>query len=310
MGVTLPPQARAHIDAFAAEVAGEDPVTCVGGRTQWEVGGAVPAGTREVSAPRGVIVHEPADMTVVCGAGTPVAELEAVLTAHGQMVPLDPDQPATATVGGVLAVGRSGPRRLRYGHIRDLLLQAAVVSADGSVVRAGGPTVKNVSGYDLHRVQVGALGTLGFLAEVRLRCLPIPTAARWFTTGADPFTLCRSLYRPSSVLWDGSTTWVLLEGHPDDVDAQAVGHDLVEADGPPPLGDRARTSHRPSQLAVAVEAFGAGRFVAEIGVGVVHHRDLPATPVPVPAPDAVDLHMKLKQAFDPSGRLNPGRQPW
>ena len=308
MGVTLRP--RAAVDAFAAEVSGDDAVTCVGGRTQWQVGGAVLAGTREVSAPSGVVAHEPADMTVVCGAGTPVAELESELAAHGQMVPLDPDDPAAATVGGVLAVGRSGPRRLRYGHIRDLLLQATIVGADGTVTSAGGPTVKNVSGYDLHRVQVGALGTLGFLAEVRLRCLPVPAVARWFTTGADPFALSRSLYRPSSVLWDGGLTWVLLEGHPDDVDAQAVGHDLVETTSPPPLPDGARTSHRPSALEGAAEAFGSRRFLAEVGVGVIHHHDVPRTPVPVRAPDALDLHLKLKQAFDPSGRLNPGRQPW
>jgi FAD/FMN-containing dehydrogenase len=302
------PAPAVDLDAFAQQVAGEDPVACVGGRTRWDVGGRLAPGCREVAAPAGITAYEPADMTVVCGAGTTVAELAEVLAARGQMVPLDPPNPRQSTVGGVLAVGRSGHRRLRYGHLRDLLLAARMVMADGTTVAAGGPTVKNVSGYDLHKLQVGALGTLGFLGEVRLRCLPLPAAAEWFTTGADPFELWRLLYRPSSLLWDGATTWVLLEGHADDVQDQAAGNGLAAAECPPLLPSAGRASYRPSDLASRCALLEPGSFVAEIGVGVVHLAQPVAEARAEPA--GLDLHERLKQAFDRCGRLNPGRRPW
>src|SRR3954471_1572440 len=115
------------LKAFAASVGDDGPVTVVGGRTQWDVGGAVDTSAREVHAPAGIVEFEPAEMTVRCGAGTPVAELDAALGEHGQCVALAGEH--EATVGGVLAVGRSGLRRLREGPMRDVLLEARYVSA-------------------------------------------------------------------------------------------------------------------------------------------------------------------------------------
>ena len=89
-------------------------------------------------------------------------------------------------------------------------------------MKAGGPTVKNVSGFDLRRLLVGSLGTLGLIGEVVLRTRPLPAASRWVSGPTDPFALAALLYRPTSILWDGTHTWVLLEGDPDDVDAQAA----------------------------------------------------------------------------------------
>src|SRR3954468_4244102 len=125
------------VDVFAKEVGDSGPVTCVGGRTQWNVGGAVSADAREVHAPSGVVTFDPAEMTVRVRAGTTVAELDAALAAGGQMVPLDSVDRERATVGGVLAVGHSGLRRLRYGPVRDTLLEARFVNADGKLVKAG-----------------------------------------------------------------------------------------------------------------------------------------------------------------------------
>ena len=119
------------LSAFAAEVGATDPVTCVGARGLWEVGGRPAPGTREVSAPAGVEWIAPEEMTVSCGAGTPVAELEDALAAVGQQVVL----PTWGTVGGVLAVGRSDHRRLGYGPVRDTLLQAGVVTSGGKVAK-------------------------------------------------------------------------------------------------------------------------------------------------------------------------------
>src|SRR4051812_22424338 len=189
-----------ELDVFAKEVGDTDPVVCVGGRTQWEVGGLPDTGAREVSAPSGIVAYEPAEMTVRVRAGTTVAELDAALAESGQMVPLDPRLPERATIGGVLAVGHSGIRRLRYGPVRDTLLEARFISADGKLVKAGGPVVKNVSGYDLCRLLVGSLGTLGFIAEVVLRAQPRPNEQRWYRGPADAFETRKRLFRPSSIL--------------------------------------------------------------------------------------------------------------
>ncbi len=297
------------LSSFCAEIGGPDagPVTCVGAGTFGALGGEVDPGTRVVRAPAGIAWIAPEEMTVCCGAGTPVEEVQAALAERGQLVAL----PAWGTVGGVLAVGRSGIERLGRGPVRDTLLQARVVTAEGREVRAGGPTVKNVSGYDLCRLLVGSLGTLAFIGEVILRTRPAPPVQRWFHAagGTDPFALCGRLFRPLAVLWDGRQVWVGLEGHPGDVAAQAAEHlrGFAEVEGPPLLPTGGRWSVRPSELRGLADRFPAGTFVAEVGVGIVHH----TVPAPVRPVDPVvaDLHVRLKAAFDPTGRLNPGRSP-
>ena len=159
--------------------------------------------------------------------------------------------------------------------MRDTLLQARYVSASGDLVKAGGPTVKNVSGFDLCRLLVGSYGTLGFLGEVILRTRPRARHEQWFSTTADPVDTLHRLYRPTSVLWDGTTTWVLLEGHPDDMATAATAAGLVEASGPPALPTGGRWSIPPAELRSL-----RGTFVAEVGVGIVHHSD-PAPAVTV-----------------------------
>ncbi len=135
-----------------------------------------------------------------------------------------------------------------------------------------------------------------------LRTRPLPVGERWFTSDRDPWELLGRLYRPTSMLWDGHTTWVLLDGHADDVAQQARASDLQEADGPPQLPHH-RWSMPPSEL-VSLSKDDAGTFVAEIGVGIVHH-DRPAPSPPVD-PAVAALHARIKSEFDPSGRLNPG----
>ena len=293
------------LEAFADEVGAEGPVAVVGGRTAWDVGGDLVAEARLVAAPVGVVEYEPAEMTVRVGAGTPVGALHEVLAEAGQttVLPSGPDG-AGATVGGVLAVGRSGLDQLRWGPVRDALLEARYVSAEGRLVKAGGPTVKNVSGYDLCRVLVGSLGTLGLLGEVVLRTRPAPPCSRWFAGEADPWSVRSALYRPAAVLWDGTTTWVWLQAHEMDVEAEAevlAALGLTPCSGPPPL-----PPHRHSMGAASLRAL-TGTFVAEIGTGVIHHEDPPAG---VPLPEAVvALNRRVKAELDPTGRLNPGRDP-
>jgi FAD/FMN-containing dehydrogenase len=284
------------LDAFAAEVGGPEtgPVTVSGTGTR---GGAVP-GVRTVRAPAGIAWIQASEMTACCGAATPVDEVAAALAEVGQSVALPPG----GTVGGALAVGHSRLDRLGVGPVRDTLLQARYVSAAGEVVKAGGPTVKNVSGFDLCRLLVGSFGRLGFLGDVILRTKPLPLASAWFAGETDPFHVQATAFRPAAVLWDGTTTWVQLTGHPDDIAAAADRLQLQAAQGPPDLPRGGRWSLPPSQLRALRR--DEGRFVAEVGVGLVHH-ERPA-PERALGPTVVGLHRRLLDEFDPTRRLNPG----
>jgi glycolate oxidase FAD binding subunit len=336
--------AAADLDDLRATVAAADAVLPVGGRTHWEVGN-LPGDGVEVHAPAGVVAYDPAELTVTVRAGTTVAELTAVLAEAGQECPLDPRSP-DATVGGTLAAGLSGPRRLRHGPLRDRVLEVRFVTADGRLVKGGGPTVKNVTGYDVPRLLVGSLGTIGVLVQATLRCQPTSRAARWAATDADPFDARRRLFRPSCVAWDGRATGVLLEGHADDVaaEARAAGLELADserADAHAPTTPdgvhRGRISVRPGRLralAPALDDIDGLRWLAEVGVGTVHvaadtvdglvsarraavaHdgwllRESGAVGVDgygEPPPNLAILE-RIRGAFDPTGKFSPGRLP-
>jgi len=289
--IDLDEAASDFADAVGAE--GEVTIEGLGSR-----GGAID-GVRCVTAPSGIELIQPAEMTIRCGAATPVAEIDSALVEFGQCVAV----PSGGSIGGALSVGQSGIRRLGYGPMRDALLQVHYVSAKGEVVKAGGPTVKNVSGFDLCRLLVGSRGTLGFLSDVILRTRPRGKHEQWFSSTRDPWELLEELYRPTSLLWNGTTTWALLEGHPEDIRAQAESSGMEPVDGPPNLPNAARWSIPPSELA-SLRVAAPGSFVAEIGVGIVHHTHSASRAEPDSA--TVELHRRIKAEFDPSGRLNPG----
>jgi glycolate oxidase FAD binding subunit len=120
--------------------------------------------------------YAPADMVITAEAGVTLARLQAAAREHGQMLALDPPLPERATIGGLVATGAYGPRRARYGAIRDLIIGVTMVRADGVVARGGGKVVKNVAGFDLPKVACGSLGTLGMIANATFRLHPLPEA--------------------------------------------------------------------------------------------------------------------------------------
>jgi glycolate oxidase FAD binding subunit len=165
-----------------------------GGGTKLAWGNAAPAADAELSTARlsGIVEHNAGDFTVVAGAGTPVAELQATVREAGQRLALDPPLGADddATLGGVVATADAGPLRHRFGPARDLVLGVRVALPDGTVARAGGKVIKNVAGYDLGKLMTGAYGTLGVICEVSLRLHPLPGGtASAIVRGDDPAAL-------------------------------------------------------------------------------------------------------------------------
>jgi glycolate oxidase FAD binding subunit len=121
-----------------------------------------------------LLEHEPADLTASFQAGMRLAEVNAALGRANQWLALDPPHLDRCTVGGVLATNSSGPRRLRYGTARDLVIGVRVVHADGTVTKGGAKVVKNVTGYDMNKLYIGSLGTLAVIAEVTVKLSPRP----------------------------------------------------------------------------------------------------------------------------------------
>ena len=125
----------------------------------------------------GVTSYEPSELVVSVRAGTPLAELEALLAGQGQCLPFEPPHfGASATVGGMVAAGLAGPARASVGSARDYVLGLTMVNGRGELLTFGGQVMKNVAGYDVSRLLVGALGTLGLIVEVSLKVLPLAPA--------------------------------------------------------------------------------------------------------------------------------------
>lgn len=147
-----------------------------GGSKDW-YGEDIAGDMLDVSANRGIVSYEPGELVLTAKCGTPLAEIEALLDQHGQMLGFEPPHfGAASTLGGTLACGFSGPRRPYAGSARDFVLGMEILDGSGQHLEFGGQVIKNVAGYDVSRLMVGALGTLGVLLTASLKVLPRPQA--------------------------------------------------------------------------------------------------------------------------------------
>jgi glycolate oxidase FAD binding subunit len=265
-----------------------------------------------------VVEHVAGDLTVVAEAGVRLADLQAQVGRAGQLLGLDPPE-AGATLGGVVSANASGPRRLRYGTTRDLLIGITVVLADGTVAHAGGKVVKNVAGYDLGKLFTGAHGTLGVVVSTTWRLHPVPPARRVVTlelpdaaaAGPVSVALARSTLTPSAVELiagaDGTARLVVLfESIAESVAGQAgaafalLGGGEESEDLPEDFGRRPggaddvllRLAHAPASLSAVLGALPAGTALAA-------HAATGVTYAAVPAGEAVDALPRLRAAIAP-----------
>jgi glycolate oxidase FAD binding subunit len=256
-----------------------------------------------------VVEHVPGDQVVRVQAGIRFGDLQERLAGSDQMLGVDPPEVGDgATVGGIVAANSSGPRRYRYGTVRDLIIGITVVLADGTVAKAGGKVVKNVAGYDLSKLFTGSLGTLGVIAECNFRLHPRPETARTVavelpdtaSAGAASQAILHAQIVPSAVelLWSDETRMltVLIEGIPSGVEAQAetashilrsfgevrtLADDEAQPSSPPGAGDdevAVKISAPPAELAGVLDStLGAAsrlgvtpRITGHAGTGVTY----------------------------------------
>jgi glycolate oxidase FAD binding subunit len=290
-----------------------------------------------------VIEWQVEDLTIAVESGVLVSDLEAQLEQRGQTAVLPEDVPG-ATVGGVVACGLSGWRRLRYGPTRDRVIEVTAATGDGRQIRGGGRLVKNVTGYDLPRLYVGSLGALGLIGSVCLKLWPL-TAERAMVDVTNAGRALEATYRPHALLETEEKATVYLAGTAEEVAAQAErlgGAAMPGHRWPDPLaglyemivrvpaaatveavsrlrrlGWRFVAAHGVGEVRVALDETPEGtladvrRWAESIGGAVVVVRapqGAAIDPWGIP-PDSVELQRRVKTAFDPVGVCNPGKLP-
>jgi glycolate oxidase FAD binding subunit len=288
----------------------------------------------------GIEAYDPAEMLVVVRAGTRVGDLRRELGSHGQEWPVD--VPDDATVGGAIAAGVATPRQLRVGMLRDTVVEMEVATGDGRLVKSGARTVKNVTGFDVHRLLTGSLGTLGVITQVALKLRPIPKRRTTLVSTDGGLELATRLSKevplPTAVVAEQQRIVLRLEGWPEEVEEQtAAARKIVACDedeafsfSEPIYPDApivVEVAVPPSRLEAALDGRSSWRALMGVGmawVPVTDAEDLASlrtkigttgiAPVirgpgglgdaPVPAPK---VQRRIKAALDPAGILAPGR---
>ncbi len=227
-------------DRVREAVAHKTPLRITGGNTKHFYGRAVNGIPLSVREHCGIVSHQPSELIISARGGTPLAEIEAALAAHGQMLAFEPPHfGAEATLAGTIACGLSGPRRPYAGAARDFVLGVKILNGKGEILKFGGEVMKNVAGFDVSRLMAGGFGTLGILLEISLKILPRPqteTTLSFQTTPQEAITLLSTWSkRPlplSAACHDGETLRIRLSGSDTAVRVahQKIGG-TVDADG-------------------------------------------------------------------------------
>lgn len=215
--------------------------------------GQAPAGDiLDTTSHQGIVNYEPTELVITARAGTPLKVLEDTLAEQRQMLAFEPPHFGEATIGGCVAAGLSGPRRMRAGALRDFVLGAQLVDGNGSVLNFGGQVMKNVAGYDVSRSLAGSLGCLGIISEVSLKVLPCPEYEQTQCLTLDQSQalqqMCQwaSLPLPiSATCWQQGQLSIRLSGAASAVKAAAkqLGGDTLSADIAQPYWQAIKEQH-------------------------------------------------------------------
>lgn len=189
-------------DRVRAAAASRTPLRIRGGGSKDFYGQSLQGELLDVTTLSGITSYEPSELVVTVRAGTPLAELEAALAERGQCLAFEPPRfertgapQSTATCGGMVAAGLSGPARASAGAVRDFVLGVTLLNGRGELLTFGGQVMKNVAGYDVSRLMVGAMGTLGLLTEISLKVLPVAPAEATLVFQLDQASALARLHR-------------------------------------------------------------------------------------------------------------------
>ena len=203
-----------------AAVSGGVPLKIEAGNSKAFLGRETSGEILDVSGHCGIVEHDPRELVLTVRSGTPLKEVEAALAETGQMLAFEPPHFGdNATVGGTIACGLSGPRRPFCGSARDFVLGCKLINGKGEILHFGGRVIKNVAGYDVSRLMVGAYGTLGVLLEISLKVLPRPAAS---------LTLIQECTQAEAI---GKMSRLLSQPVPVDAASYHAGHFYVRLSG-------------------------------------------------------------------------------
>lgn len=246
------------------EVIGQGSKRTLGRAAQWDL-------TLDLSGLTGVTLYEPAELVLSARAGTPIAEIETLVTANNQQLAFEPmdfgpilgDAPGRGTLGGVLAANLSGPRRIKAGAARDHFLGFAAVSGRGETFKSGGRVVKNVTGYDLSKLLAGSWGTLAVMTDVTVKVLPRPeTEQTLVLAGLDDVTAMQALNLAMGSAGEvsGAAHLPAIVANRLSLPAVALGRNVsaLRLEGVPPS-----IAHRQKILEALLKPFGAMTMLAE-----------------------------------------------
>src|SRR5215469_536451 len=249
-------------ERIAAAVSGGTALRLRGAGTKDFYGEALAGEVLELDAWRGIVDYEPSELVITVRCGTRLSEVEAVLAERDQFLAFEPPSfGGDPTIGGVIAAGLSGPRRVYAGAARDFVLGTRLLTSQGELLRFGGQVMKNVAGFDVSRLLCGSLGILGVITEVSLKVLPRPRLEETLrlelaaSAAVAAFNRWAALPLPlSAAAWSQGRAWLRLSGAPAAVRAarERIGGDLIASSSAAAFWDALRHCQLPILTAETV----------------------------------------------------------